>query len=235
MTWSEYQDYLLSLSKTQPAVRFGDKDSPIVLSPVDAALAKFREESILVQIGVAKDKAQSKNRFLAAGDDRFVEGAVVIKPTIMFDAVDHIRFVERVRRFFKLKKKTRPTDPRARERMGRVIGTRLMRKVFARDWPMLLSQAEEHGLFRKVHATTLKAPEMGFLSRIYQLTGQRIDAAVLQANCLRHAGSYSTVLAYSNLHINWGLPQKLLTAPGQEAFTTAPRTHQELGNCHGRH
>ena len=219
LTWSQYTDWLASLSKTQPTVRFGDKDTPIVLTPVEAALAKFREENILVQVGVAKDKAQSKNRFLAEGDDRFVEGAVVIKPTIMFSAADHIRFVERVRTFFKLTDKNRPTDPRAREKMGRLIGTRLMRKVFVRDWPMLMSQAEEHGfelgshLFRKVYASCLKAPEMGFLSRIYQLTGRRVDAAVLQAQCLRHAGSYSTVLAYSNLYIQWGLPPKLLTAP----------------------
>jgi len=66
---------------------------------------------------------------------------------------------------------------------------------------------------RKIYAVALASDELGYLANIHALTGRRLDAVVLQAHALRHAGSYATVQSYSNIHIKWGLPDKILVKP----------------------
>ena len=219
-TYDDYQKHLKSLSIVQPSVfRIGDDDSTIVVEKEDEALTMFKRENMIVQVGVAKDKNQRDNRFLEADDDRMIDGAVVVKPTTVFGAADTIRMVERVRRFFNLSLSTRPTGTKARVKMGALIGNRLTSKVLTADWPMLSSHAAKHGfaigthVMRKIYAVALASDELGYLANIHALTGRRLDAVVLQAHALRHAGSYATVQSYSNIHIKWGLPDKVLVKP----------------------
>ena len=216
-TYDGFKRHLKSLSITQPTVfRIGDEDSSIVFPDDEEAINAFKKQNILCQVGVAKDSRQSQNAYIEIGDDRYVDGAVVFKTTIFFSAKDTIRMINRVRKFFNLTMKTRPVGPQARVKMGTLIGSRLTTKVLEADWKPLVSHARKHGfqlgshIFRKIYAVALASRELGYLANIHSLTGRRIDAVVLQAHCLRHTGSYATVQAYSNLHIDWGLAPDVL-------------------------
>jgi hypothetical protein len=219
-TYGDYQKHLKNIGVIQPSVfRIGDEKSKIIIDDITEALLLFKEENIIIQVGVAKDKDQRDNRFLEMDDDRYIDGAVVYKPTAIFSAKDTIAMIERVRRFFKLNMKTRPTHSKARVKMGALISSRLTEQVLKADWPNLYKHAKKHGfqlsthIFRKIYAVAIASDELCYLQNIRSLTGRRVDKVVLQAHALRHTSSYATVQSYSNVHISWGMLPKLLVAP----------------------
>ena len=86
----------------------------------------------------------------------------------------------------------RPKGVEARRKIGSLIGTRDMQPILEKDWPELINHARRHGyrlnthIFRKMYSAVLGSVEMGFVDKIYMLTGIMIDPIVVQSAALRH-------------------------------------------------
>ena len=129
-TYRNYRNGLSEISKAQP-MRFGDDKSPVVFDDVDRALKVFKEDMLLAQDGVLKDKRQRKNQFKDRSDPTWVPNSIVVKPTAIYSAADTVEMVRRLREYFNLTLKTRPTGKHARKKIGRLIDSRTFKKSWS--------------------------------------------------------------------------------------------------------
>ena len=220
LTYSDYMERLKLVSKRTPLFRIGDQDSDITISDVDRALKFWGQDAILVQLGTAKDALQRQNRYLIdRNDPRWIDNAIIYKPTLMFPATDVVKMVAKVRQYYGMTMESRPNNRHARRKIGSLINSRMVRKVIKMDWPELYQHGEKHNisvgmhLFRKIYSVCIGSEELGFLDNIQRLTNRRIDKAVLQSACLRHSGSYNTVLSYDNVYVKFDLQPEVLVTP----------------------
>ena len=168
---------------------------------------------LLVQIGILKDADQNINKYLAAGDDRFVADRALVKPSIVFTAkqvVDAIKFFRKVEGIT-------VANFVSRKVAGAAYSTReyqpLIKKYFARSYAKAISHGWEIGShhMRKIYAA---ASFEIYRERILHATTRYIDRSIWSAMILGHGGSVNTSLSYANVDVSFKpVDDKVLAAP----------------------
>ena len=200
------------LNKKYDTLNFGVENSDNRVASVDRE--KFNQpDHIIMQQGVAKDKAQRINKYITRENNQWVPNKNIIKPTIILTAQQVINGVDYLRRELGITITT--FTSRDEVSNGFKYGDVAVKEMFKAS----AAKAESHGWqFGTHHARKIYADASFkiYSDQIRRLTNKNIDRSIWARAVLAHEGGLETTLSYANVDVEFAIPNKLFDLPPDE-------------------
>jgi len=201
---------------------FGKEDDDDAFLKMDEAkfIDTFQNETgmehVIVQKGVLKSKEEAINKYLDAGDDRWIMQRAYSKPCLVLTAKEIVKGVRRFRSYFDLKKSTF----RGRRIESNNFGSNQIRPIMSKYFSQSMAKANANGWnFGTHHGRRCYAVAAWGIygDQVQMVTSKYIDRSRFMSKILFHdPNSLNTYLSYNTVVVQFKMSEEVFKSIPKE-------------------
>ena len=223
-TWDQWQALKKRTGLPQPKLGFGMEDDPEAFMEIDQV--GFEDvfdnpmKHCIVQQGILKSKSEAINKYLSAGDNRWVQARSLTKPCLVLSAAEVVQGVRRFRTYFDLKKSTFRGRRIEANNFGSVQIRPIMEQYFQKSFAKANARGWAMGTHHGRRCWGVACWEI-YGEKVQQVTGKYVDRSRFMSKVLGHdPNSLNTYLSYNTVVVSFRVTDKIFETPPEEQMRT---------------